>query len=831
MMKRIIGTLVLLALVAGCGGETGVRLVIRKEAAVAVPADLDSLRVTVFAGATGTELFHRTQPFGDLTEESFPVTVGVTAGSSYDDWVMFRVEGLLGGDRVIERWVVAQFVEGEIREVVVELQDACLLQACDGGQECRAGVCETAERPAGWTVECGDAVPDTGEECDEGEANSDTLADACRTTCVAAACGDTVVDTGEQCDDGNTTSGDGCSAACRTEGARCGDGEITGDEECDDGNATDGDGCEHDCTYTCHAATDCDDSDQCTLDTCDPVAAGGGRVCHNVIDTGATCDDGNPCTTGETCDAAGACGGGTNTCECDPEGTDTCEADHGDGDPCNGTLICNDATSACIVDAATVMDPGDSCDDGVFCNGVDTCGGSPIACQSPGDPCAACQTCDEAGDECDINAGSCFIADTCYDDGDPNPANGCEVCDADALATDWTDVMDGTTCDDGDPCTSDETCTAGVCGGGTPSCGCDPAADTCETDHGDGDPCNGTLYCEPTSRTCVVEPGTALDVDDPCDDGVACNGDDTCQDLGTGLVCTHAGSPCRSCETCVEGSPPTCTLQTGYCILGTPAGCVARGTPNPSNECEICDDAESTTTWTPNAGAACDDGLFCNGTDTCENDGTCSRHAAAPCGAACHSGCEESTDTCTVAAGSCYIGTACYAAGDPNPTNECQECNPATSQTAWSNRAAGTPCTADADDCTIDACGGGACLHTAECVDSTVAVNAAATSWRFCVTDGNCATAVGAACTAVNVPAIWNSWITAGTPMTHCTAGGGFWVATVTGLTSGNQCYRFYGTDGTTSVWFSDPASGADCGTGADYCNPPTDTNCRVVVP
>jgi hypothetical protein len=65
--------------------------------------------------------------------------------------------------------------------------------------------------------------------------------------------------------------------------------------------------------------------------------------------------------------------------------------------------------------------------------------------------------------------------------------------------------------------------------------------------------------------------------------------------------------------------------------------------------------------------------------------------------------------------------------------------------------------------------------------------------------------------------------------MTHCAAGGGFWVAQVTGLTSGTQCYRFYANGAT---WNSDPAAGADCGTGSAYCDPPgTDTNCRVIVP
>jgi len=48
--------------------------------------------------------------------------------------------------------------------------------------------------------ECGDGELDTGEECDDGVSNSDTLPDACRTSCRNAFCGDGVVDTGEICD-------------------------------------------------------------------------------------------------------------------------------------------------------------------------------------------------------------------------------------------------------------------------------------------------------------------------------------------------------------------------------------------------------------------------------------------------------------------------------------------------------------------------------------------------------------------------------------------------------------------------------------------------------
>jgi hypothetical protein len=49
---------------------------------------------------------------------------------------------------------------------------------------------------------CGNAVrePDGGEECDEGEENSDTEPDTCRTSCVSPFCGDGVADSGETCD-------------------------------------------------------------------------------------------------------------------------------------------------------------------------------------------------------------------------------------------------------------------------------------------------------------------------------------------------------------------------------------------------------------------------------------------------------------------------------------------------------------------------------------------------------------------------------------------------------------------------------------------------------
>lgn len=72
--------------------------------------------------------------------------------------------------------------------------------------------------PAPDPARCGDGRIDTGEECDNGDANTDTIADECRTDCRLAWCGDGVKDFHESCDDGNNDSGDGCNATCDKEG-------------------------------------------------------------------------------------------------------------------------------------------------------------------------------------------------------------------------------------------------------------------------------------------------------------------------------------------------------------------------------------------------------------------------------------------------------------------------------------------------------------------------------------------------------------------------------------------------------------------------------------
>lgn len=77
------------------------------------------------------------------------------------------------------------------------------------GSESTDGTDTTGAEPI-----CGDGIPEGDEACDDGDQNSDTDPDACRTNCEAAGCGDGIVDTGESCDDQNTAEADGCLSTC-----------------------------------------------------------------------------------------------------------------------------------------------------------------------------------------------------------------------------------------------------------------------------------------------------------------------------------------------------------------------------------------------------------------------------------------------------------------------------------------------------------------------------------------------------------------------------------------------------------------------------------------
>ncbi len=145
---------------------------------------------------------------------------------------------------------------------------------------------------------CGNGVPEDGEECDDGVANSDTTPDACRIDCTNPICGDDVQDSGEECDNGagNANAPNLCRTSCQL--PTCLDGIVDNGEQCDDG--VESANCDDDCTpAVCGdgvanqaAGEACDDagaSTTCDLD-CTAAVCGDGTL--NLV-SGEECDDGN----------------------------------------------------------------------------------------------------------------------------------------------------------------------------------------------------------------------------------------------------------------------------------------------------------------------------------------------------------------------------------------------------------------------------------------------------------------------------------------------------------------------------------------------------------
>lgn len=288
---------------------------------------------------------------------------------------------------------------------------------CDNGDfnsDTKANAC----RKDCSSATCGDGVVDDqyGEECDDGDDNSDTRPNACRTNCKMPVCGDGLVDTtfGEDCDEGLDNS-DAPDASCRKncKAGGCGDGIPDSGEACDDGDFNSDispNACREDCSLP-----DCGDGVIDTNESCDLGADNGktdacrldcSKCGDNVIDGfhGEACDNGhlnsdtqpNACRT--TCQPA-TCGDGVIDLgeECDGQnlGGQTCTGLDFKG----GELRCG----ACVLDTSECTHDA-VCGDGLRESPAEQCDDKNL---TPGDGCgASCQV--EDGGACgkmgDLNA-------------------------------------------------------------------------------------------------------------------------------------------------------------------------------------------------------------------------------------------------------------------------------------------------------------------------------------------------------------------------------------------------------------------------------------------
>lgn len=278
------------------------------------------------------------------------------------------------------------------------------------------------------------------------------------------------------------------------------------------------------------------------------------------------------------------------------------------------------------------------CADTLFCNGAETCNVDTGECVPGTAPCTEEETCNEEEDRCDacIEDADCADEDYCNGDEmcvDGQCAEGTSPCLEDEVCDEETDAcvgcLEDADCDDEDPCTEnvcsleDFTCSFPdvVCEEGE-ECVDGACLIICTEDV----VCVDADLC--TEGACVE--GYCAFTDIVCDDMDLCT-DDTC-DPATGCVFTDA--------VCPEGE--TCDPATGGCVAAITcvddAGC---------DDGVFCNGAETCVDTVCVAGTEpCDDGFFCNGTETCDEDNNVCLDGADPCDPVTET-CDDVADVCS----------------------------------------------------------------------------------------------------------------------------------------------------------------------------------------
>ena len=456
---------------------------------------------------------------------------------------------------------------------------ACTVTAdCSEAFTCEAGLCRT---------QCGNGSLDAAEQCDEGNAVTETCAygEASCTVCdslcqlvpgAISSCGDATVNAPyESCDDGNlateacpygAASCTVCDLACnQVAGAPslCGDGTTDpAQEQCDDGNSV-----TDNCPYGDTICSICDSNCQ--------NASGIPQVCGDSIVNGAeSCDDGNQtteaCAYGETacaiCDATCASAAGA-TAFCGDgllAASETCDdGNMVDGDSCSSLCTCGTGfhleagscqadTRACSVANGT---------------GIESWGGSAYgACQA-----TLCDTTFHvAGLLCESDVRSCSVtggSGTQAWNGTAFGACSANACDSGysllsgscvAVGCGNGVVEAGEGCDDGnsintDSCTT--VCTVAACGDGFVQ-----AAEGCDEGNTVTEACAyGETSCTVCDATCASVAGATSFCGDgitaateSCDDGNSVEGDS----CGNSCLCgagfhLEAGSCVADIRSCV----------------------------------------------------------------------------------------------------------------------------------------------------------------------------------------------------------------------------------------------------------------------------------------
>ncbi len=506
---------------------------------------------------------------------------------------------------------------------------------CDpGAKPCNDGICSPND-PDADNIGC--VLIPNNFKCDDGVfCNGTEYCDTnhgCRIP-PAPDCNDDVACTADRCDEAQKK----CTHTRRN--SACSDGLFCNGTEV--------------CTATgCEAGTppNCNDSVTCTADVCDELLL---RCVHTP--NNASCSDGNFCDGVEVCDAVQGCKAGPPP-------------------NCNDNISCT-ADSCSEANKACVHNPNNSlCNDGQFCDGVETC--SPSQGCVPGTPpncndnvtCTA-DSCDEAHDTCahSPNNGACSDGEFC---------NGIEICSP----TQGCQPGTGPSCNDNVDCTTD------VCVESNDTCSHTPSNAKCS----DGLFCDGVEVCSPTQG---CQPGTSPN----CSDNVDCTTDacvesnDTCSHTPSNAFCSD-GLFCDGIEIC---SP------TKGCQPATPPNC------NDDVSCtvDVCDEQNDRCSHTADH-SLCSNNLFCDGIESCNPLNGC--HEGTP------PNCADNVD-CTQD----YCDEVTHGCGHLTHDERCTDglfCNGAEVCDALTGCHPGTPVVcSDGITCTTDTCSETAdmCVHVGD---------------------------------------------------------------------------------------------------------------------
>jgi hypothetical protein len=446
---------------------------------------------------------------------------------------------------------------------------------------------------------------------------------------------------------GGQAGGGAGAGAGGTGGAAGGAGgafSCVGDAACDDGVFCNG--VEACVLGQCVAGSSpCDDGVNCTADGCDEL----GKACSSVVDPAACPNDGVACNGAEVCNPL---------LGCVSSGAPSCD----DGVPCT--------VDACDPQAGCVHLPSDAlCNDGLFCNGAESCdsqagcvAGAPPVC-SDGVDCTL-DTCDPVSNACQHVPSAALCNDGLF-------CNGTETCDAQLGCVPGL----APSCDDGVDCTADS-CSAAANG-----CVHAPQSGACD----DGLPCNGVETCSAAAVGTGCVPGVPV----ACEgDGIACTVDacneltGACEHLPSNAACPQgqfcvvlqggctSGQPCSSHAQCSDNLPcnGTETCQAGICKPGVPVAC------DDGIACTIdsCNPASGACVHNPIDAFCGADGLACNGVEACDPQLGCVATAPTDCddGIAC------TADACLEPLGVCSFVPIAAACSDGNLCNGVEVCSP-----------------------------------------------------------------------------------------------------------------------------------------------------------